>query len=195
MADFADMNEIVYQTRMMAASLSRVAEVVSDNVVANLQAHIRAGISEEEIVRGLSGPDAKDIDRLIGYVYRRQLQAALWRKLADPGQIGGPLIATVGFVDLVRFTAVTEDIAEEQLGELIDRFETIVYDRVTDSGGRVVKMIGDEVMFVADEADQATAIAVDLVRTFHDDESVPRHTPGWLMALSSPTAATSSAPW
>ncbi|MGD0593141.1 MAG: adenylate cyclase regulatory domain-containing protein [Acidimicrobiales bacterium] len=174
MADFADMNEIVYQTRMMAASLSRVAEVVSDNVVANLQAHIRAGMSEEEIVRGLSGPDAKDIDRLIGYVYRRQLQAALWRKLADPGQIGGPLIATVGFVDLVRFTAVTEDIAEEQLGELIDRFETIVYDRVTDSGGRVVKMIGDEVMFVADEADQATAIAVDLVRTFHDDESVPQ---------------------
>jgi len=174
MTDVAEMTEVVYQARMMAASLSRVAEVVSDNIVSNLHDRISAGMSEEEIVQGLSGPGREEIDRLIGYVYRRQLQAALWRKLADPGQIGRPVTVTVGFVDLVRFTAVTEDIAEEQLGELIDRFETIVYDRVTDSGGRVIKMIGDEVMFVTDAADEATAIAVDLVRTFHDDDSVPQ---------------------
>jgi adenylate cyclase len=174
MADFVDMHEVVYQTRMMAAALSRVAEVISDNIVANLHARIRDGRSEEEIVRGLSGPEARDIDQLIGYVYRRQLQAALWRKLADPGQIGQPLTLAVGFVDLVRFTAVTEDIAVEQLSELIERFETVVYHRVTESGGRVVKMIGDEVMFVSENAEQAASIAVDLVGTFHDDESVPK---------------------
>jgi adenylate cyclase len=169
----APADEVVYQTRVMAAALSRVAEVTSDNIVANINQLAGAGMSQEEIAGALSSPDPEQIDHLIGYVYRRQLRAALWRKLADPEHIGRPATLAVGFVDLVRFTAVTEDIAEEQLGELIDRFETIVYDRVTESGGRVVKMIGDEVMFVADEAHQATTIAVDLVDTFHDEESVP----------------------
>ncbi len=172
-ADSADTREIIYQTRVMAASLSRVAEVVSDNIVVNIHKMMREGLSGEEIAQLLTGPTAQDMDRLVGYVYRRQLRAALWRKLADPEHIGKQATLTVGFVDLVRFTAVTEDIAEEQLGELIDRFESIVYDRVTESGGRVVKMIGDEVMFVADEVDQATQIAVDLVRSFDDEPSVP----------------------
>ena len=172
-ADSDDTREIVYQTRVMAASLSRVAEVVSDNIVVNIHKMMREGLSGEEIAQLLTGPTAQDMDRLVGYVYRRQLRAALWRKLADPEHIGKQATLTVGFVDLVRFTAVTEDIAEEQLGELIDRFESIVYDRVTESGGRVVKMIGDEVMFVADEVGQATQIAVDLVQSFDDEPSVP----------------------
>ena len=164
---------IVYQTRVMAAALSRVAEVVSDNVVANVNDLLRSGVSEDEIAEVLTMPEARDIDRLVGYVYRRQLRAALWRKLADPTHIGEGATLTVGFVDLVRFTAVTEDIAEDQLAELIDRFESLVYDRVTASAGRIVKMIGDEVMYVAERADQATQIALDLVSAFHLEDSVP----------------------
>jgi adenylate cyclase len=171
--DLVPPSAIVYQTRVMAAALSRVAEVTSDNIVATLNERLRAGATEQEIADTLVMPDADDIDRLVGYVYRRQLRAALWRKLADPVQVGERATLTVGFVDLVRFTAVTEDIAEEQLAELIDRFESVVYDRVTASGGRVVKMIGDEVMFVADEADQATRIAIDLVSAFYLEDSVP----------------------
>jgi adenylate cyclase len=170
---FVTPGEIVYQTRVMAAALSRVAEVASDNMVARIDQMVRAGMSEAAIREVIDVPDVHDIDRLVGYVYRRQLRAALWRKLADPEHIGEQAKLVVGFVDLVRFTAITEDIAEDQLGELVDRFETIVYDRVTESGGRVVKMIGDEVMFVTEEADRATEIAVDLVRTFHDERSVP----------------------
>ena len=34
-ADSSNTQEVIYQTRVMAASLSRVAEVVSDNIVAN----------------------------------------------------------------------------------------------------------------------------------------------------------------
>jgi adenylate cyclase len=164
---------VVYQTRVMAAALSRVAEVVSDDIVANVEDLLHSGMTEEEIGEVLEMPDARDIDRLVGYVYRRQLRAALWRKLADPEHLGERAMLTVGFVDLVRFTAVTEDIADEQLAELIDRFESVVHDRVTASGGRIVKMIGDEVMFVGEQADQATQIAIDLVSAFHLEASVP----------------------
>lgn len=164
---------IVYQTRVMAAALSRVAEVTSDNIVENVNHLVRSGVTAAEIAEVLAKPEADDIDRLVGYVYRRQLRAAVWRKLAAPVNIGERAVLTVGFVDLVRFTAVTEDIAEDQLAELVDRFESVVYDRVTASEGRIVKMIGDEVMYVADHADQATQIALDLVSAFQLEDSVP----------------------
>jgi adenylate cyclase len=165
--------QIVYQTRVMAAALARVAEVTSDNIVAKVDELWQSGATDDEISAALNVPSPEDVDHLVGYIYRRQLRAALWRKLADPERLGSHSVLAVGFVDLVRFTALTEDIAEDQLAELIDRFETIVHDRVTDSGGRIVKMIGDEVMFVAEGADQAAHIAIDLVAAFHLDDSVP----------------------
>ena len=173
LTNFVPAAAIIYQTRVMAAALSRVAEVVSDDIVANLTALLRSNATENEISEAITRQDATDIDRLVGYVYRRQLRAALWRKLADPVNIGDRAVLTVGFVDLVRFTAVTEDIAEEQLAELVDRFESVVYDRVTAGEGRIVKMIGDEVMYVAERPDQATQIALDLVSAFHREDSVP----------------------
>jgi adenylate cyclase len=173
LTDLVDPSAIVYQTRVMAAALSRVAEVTSDDIVANVNDLLHSGVSGSELAGVLALPTSHDVDHLVGYVYRRQLRAALWRKLADPVHIGERALLTVGFVDLVRFTAVTEDIAEEQLAELIDRFESVVYDRVTASGGRIVKMIGDEAMFVADEAEQAARIAIELVSAFHLEDSVP----------------------
>ena len=169
----APLDEIVYQTRVMAASLSRVAEVVADDITRHVAELRQSGVSEEEISAMITAGDAKEINQLIGYVYRRQLRAALWRKLADPQRLGEPATLAVGFVDLVRFTALTEDIAEEQLADLIDRFESVVHDQVTGRGGRIVKMIGDEVMFVTEDAFLATQIALDLVRAFHVEDAVP----------------------
>ncbi len=167
------LEEIVYQTRILAASMSRAAEVVADNIFAHVAEAHRLGLSSEEMSALVATQAAANVNQLIGYVYRRQLSAALWRKLADPERSGELATIAVGFVDLVRFTALTEDIDEERLSELIDRFETVVHDRIVAFGGRIVKMIGDEVMFVADSPIQAAQIALDLVRTFRDEPAVP----------------------
>jgi adenylate cyclase len=169
----ARVEDIVYHTRVMAAGLSGVAEVAADQIVANLDELRQGGFSDQEIAAFLRGAERPDIDALVGYMYRRQLRAALWRKLADPEEGAAQDVVTVGFVDLVRFTAITENIAEEELGVLINRFEDAVHDRVHAAGGRIVKMIGDEVMFVSSHPEPALDIAMDLVATFHDDESVP----------------------
>ena len=79
----------------------------------------------------------------------------------------------VGFVDLVRFAAVTEQVADEELEQLIVRFEEVAHDAIAEGGGRVVKMIGDAVMFVADEPEQATLIAIDLVDAYAHDPMLP----------------------
>jgi adenylate cyclase len=167
------LDDVVYETRVTAAALARAAEVWSDEVVKRIDGMRAMGLDDEQIAEGLHGQDFPDIDHLVGYFYRRQLKAAMWRKLAVPDHPAKPTPLTVGFLDLVRFTALTEDIDEEALAELIDRFESVVHDRVTDRGGRIVKMIGDEVMFVSSGMEEAVDIALRLVHDFAEDESVP----------------------
>jgi adenylate cyclase len=48
----------------------------------------------------------------------------------------------------------------------VDQFEGSAYDIVTSHGGRVVKLIGDEVMFVVLEPQEACEIALALVDRF-----------------------------
>ncbi len=142
------------------------------------------------------GGGLPDIDHLVGYFYRRQLKAALWRKLAVPDHPARPTPLTVGFVDLVRFTALTEDIDEESLGEMIDRFESVVHERVIDRGARIVKMIGDEVMFVSGERGGRPSTSPSGSSTTSPRTNPSRRPgPGWPAARCSRTGGTTSARW
>ena len=54
----------------------------------------------------------------------------------------------VGFVDLVGFTELAGQMEPRQLATFLRDFEARAYDVVVDAGAQVVKLIGDEVMFV-----------------------------------------------
>jgi len=73
----------------------------------------------------------------------------------------------VGFADLVGFTALGHTLAPQQVDSLLRRFEARAVGTATSATTRVVKMIGDEVMFVAGTADDALTIAHALV---HDPD-------------------------
>lgn len=75
----------------------------------------------------------------------------------------------VGFVDLVDFTQLSMDLHAEDLGQLVGRFEEIAIDSCVNSGSRLVKMIGDAVMFVSAEPTRALATARDVVTSVRDD--------------------------
>jgi adenylate cyclase len=53
---------------------------------------------------------------------------------------------------------------------VVQRFEELSHDIVTSLGGRVVKMIGDEVMFVVESVAAAARIGLDLADAYADDE-------------------------
>ena len=169
------LEDVVYQTRVTAASLSRIAEISSDAIVAELDGLRTAGLDDEQIAQAFRerGSSVGEFDRLLSYFYRRQLRAALWRKLAGFDGSSEKEDVVVGFVDLVRFTALTEHIAEDELGELIDRFETEAHERITGHAGRIIKMIGDEVMFVSDDPASAVDAALELVDEFERDDTMP----------------------
>ena len=79
----------------------------------------------------------------------------------DPEAVtpSGPATATVGFADIASFTRLARVLGEGELAAMVEAFETGAADVVAAHGGRLVKTLGDEVMFVAPSADAGVAIA------------------------------------
>lgn len=68
--------------------------------------------------------------------------------------------ATVGFCDMVSFTKLVARSSEQELATLVSSFEGSVAEVVTDLGGRIVKTVGDEALFVTWDPVSAVSIAV-----------------------------------
>ena len=101
------------------------------------------------------------MERLQTYVWRRHLAAAAGRAVAGSDELARGIRA-VGFADIVSYTRLTRRLTEAELGQLIERFEGMAADVVALNGGRVIKSIGDEVLFVTDTAAQGAAVALAL---------------------------------
>ena len=157
--------------RLLGASFSRIAEAQ----VAMLEGLVGvAGLDqfiEQESV------SERFVDALL-YVWRRHLLAALGRAIGErPGDdrtsIEQGVEQGVGFADLSGFTKLTQRLEPDALGTLIDAFETAAFDAVMGGGGRVVKLIGDEVMWTAPSASSTVAIGVDMMRQVALVEGMP----------------------
>lgn len=107
--------------------------------------------------------------RVIDYVWSRHLQVEARARMSRDHAGSGPEERVVGFADLVGFTALSQQVGSRELAEVVDRFEAIAYDVVERHDGRVVKMIGDEVMFTVADVHAGAAIALELSETFRDD--------------------------
>ena len=107
------------------------------------------------------------------HAWRRQLAAIAGRFAdefagshapADSDEL--PLARAVGFADVVSFTTRTAGLGSHALADFIQGFETRSRDVITAAGGRVVKTIGDAVLFVADDAATGASVALGLAGGF-----------------------------
>jgi adenylate cyclase len=113
------------------------------------------------------------MEKLQSYVWRRHLAAAAGRALAASSDELASQVHAVGFADVVSFTSLSRRLDEAHLGEFIERFESTAAEIVTLGGGRVIKTLGDEVLFVADSAAEGAGIALDLADRISADEELP----------------------
>jgi adenylate cyclase len=104
------------------------------------------------------------------YVWRRHLLAALGRRLDADVSTGD---SAVGFADLSGFTKLSQRVSVDRLAELVDEFENTAFDAVAAHGGRAVKLIGDEVMFVADSLPEAVDIGLDIAERLGAIDDMP----------------------
>ena len=111
--------------------------------------------------------------------WRRQMMALVERLDAEFGDDSGPagdrlpLARAIGFADIVSFTRRTAALGPHELSDFIQTFETRARDVVTEGGGRVVKTVGDAVLFVADSIDAGAEVSLGLARCFGPDSASP----------------------
>ena len=128
----------------------------------------------EETARRLAALTDR-LEPLLVYAWRRHLSATVSRMLADadPESYGLTKMRSVGFADLVNFTALVRRMSERDLARLVSRFEALSADVITAHGGRLIKTVGDEVLFTTVGVAPAAAIALDLVETMTEDDVLP----------------------
>jgi adenylate cyclase len=157
-------------SRVVGSSLARIAEAAVSLFTGTVEIGIRKANAGElalaranlEAVRGL-----EILPPVIESLLRWHLEAAIrhFREGRDPQSFETALL-TVGFVDVVGFTPLARSSSIHQLGAVVDRFEALAHDVTAAHGGRVVKLIGDAVMFVTVHAAAACEIALALVERF-----------------------------
>ncbi len=170
-----DADSLVTQVRAIGAGLARVAEALSDQVVESVVAAQALGASDEETAAAVMDTlDWPLLARLYDYALRVQVRAAVWRKLMTPAPSSGDLpVLAIGFVDLVGYTAISQELDGHELAALVTRFENVTYDTVAQLGARLVKTIGDEVMFVAENPEIAVRVALALTDRTGSDDVLP----------------------
>jgi adenylate cyclase len=114
------------------------------------------------------------LDELQRYVWRRQLAAYLDRLATMTVDNEGESSLAVGFADLASFTSLTRRVDEAELRTILDVFEQIATEAVGTHRGRIVKTIGDEVLFTAPDPAAGAEIALELLDRAVEDERLPR---------------------
>ena len=92
----------------------------------------------------------------------------------DDGVVAGTFAEvramSVGFVDLASSTEIGSLLSATDLARAINDFNRASFDLATRRGARIVKTMGDEVMFVAIDATAVASAALDLVHYFSRHE-------------------------
>jgi len=168
-------SELVSFIRVVGSSMSRLTDASTALFLSNVERPMRAaGASPLDLARSTRAANALagDLNSVMAMMFRQHLDQSVERTrraFADsPGRdLTAPL--AVGFVDLVGFTRATTAMGVDDLDALVARFEALAHDTVTSLRGRLVKLIGDEVMFVAVDPNDGCRIAEALLGVFGDD--------------------------
>ena len=179
---FFTQEEAFHFARVLGSSMRRVAAAAVSLFLLDVERPLmeQQHVTELELAqKNLAAMGSvEQLEQSLGPLLRLHMEEAIRNARAadldDEGRPKDTETRAVGFVDLVGFTAVGESISPRELGVLVRDFETKAFDTVAASGARVVKLIGDEVMFVALDASSAVRAAHDLLTAFNDHRVTPR---------------------
>jgi adenylate cyclase len=148
---------------------------VADWQVEVLHQMVTAGTTEidEDRIQDTADRLLPLLESMQTYIWRRHLAAAAGRLItARPGESNTRTL-TVGFADMVEFTRTTRELPPFELIELVDQFQEVAAGLVAIYHGRVVKTVGDEVLFVTEQPEAGAEIALGLIEEVADIGSLP----------------------
>lgn len=163
--------------RSIGSGLALVAEAAVSAFVGSVEDEL-AEISPRARAEATTatGQLGLELGHVIGHLFRHHLRAAVARQRAAMVDVVDRRESevTVGFVDLVGFTSSTAAMSAGELLAFVQRFQSRTHDVVAEQRGRVVKHIGDEIMYVAPTAADGCAIALALAEAFAGEASQTR---------------------
>jgi len=164
--------------RAAGTAMSRVAE----SEVAFVRSKVEAPLIEqhaarstlllkyERVIEGFLPAAAKLLDTLHRHHltdFRRRYASALGPSANNV------LDVVVGFADVSGSTALVERLHLAELDHALAVFEERTTDVIARAGATLVKRLGDGVMFVGHDAEEACRLALDLVAAFPPAEALP----------------------
>jgi class 3 adenylate cyclase len=167
-------DDIVRQlARVIGSSMARVADAMVSAFLVNIGKPV---LTEDPSGLTLARTNSEAIAllretaKMMDLILRRQVELMQRPILeTDPDT----QLLAIGFADLVDSAGLAQRLSVKELGAALGEFDELVTDIVMRGGGRVVKLIGDEVMYVAAAPDTACAIALDLADHFADHPRLP----------------------
>ena len=165
-----DLPTQLVMARIMGQGLARLAEAQVD-----VLRQRTADLTPDEALADMAAR-ADDVlpklDFLIVFMWRRQFAAAVQRAMATLGADGMPVLA-VGFLDLVGFTRSSREWDARTLEQTLEHFERDVSLRVAAVNGRVIKTLGDGVLYTCDRTADAVSVALDTIADHDASEELP----------------------
>ncbi|WP_138443685.1 adenylate/guanylate cyclase domain-containing protein [Sinomonas susongensis] len=184
-------------TEDAALSVTRAIGQMTDRMVVW---QVEALVEDMVATQGISDAEARvrlveelpnliePLEEMLVYSWRRQLSAGVQRlavrakeglEASEEGRTGReddaplPLARAVGFADLVSYTSLSRRMNEKTLARLVQTFENTCAEVISVGGGRLVKTVGDEVLYIAETPTAGAEIALALSREIAADERLP----------------------
>ncbi len=159
-------DDMLAVTRVLGRGLGQAAVVMRQTA---MRMALEAGLSERELaerfsaVAGMLTPQVVPLLEQTLKLHLRQMLAGEVARATErrDGSLPGARDVGVAFADLVGFTRLGENVPPEELGDVASRMEDLASD-VLSPPVRLVKTIGDAVMFVSDDPVALLGEAIDL---------------------------------
>ncbi|MCU1602388.1 MAG: adenylate cyclase [Frankiales bacterium] len=156
-------------SRVLGSALARITEAESSAMRVGMQGVIDVGVTGDEVMTAKAYATVTRlvprIGQMLDTLHRQHLEATrvhfedIDRELTERTAFR----CGVGFVDLSGFTRLSQQLPLGSLSEVLSVFEETATDTIHARGGRVVKFLGDAVMWVSAAPDDLARIALDLV--------------------------------
>lgn len=170
-----DFDLAVNLTRGVGQTMARLSDWEVSAMVHHLESlgklDERSGLAE--VAAAVTEELNNRFETLLTYAWRRHMTAALTRLEASQAEDLGTTQVTVGFADIVSFTALSNTLTQEKIGDLVELFESRCADVVAVQQGRVIKSLGDSVLFVNEDPIRAYDTAEGIINVIGRDSRMP----------------------
>jgi adenylate cyclase len=161
-------------SRSMANIAATFASIFGEALLKPGDTERDLGLRYAETLQNLGPLAAPTLEQMFNLRMREQIrEGVVTQAELQTGQVAGSQPVTVGFVDIVGFTRLGEDVAPEDVGTVVRSFERAVADAI-EPPVRLVKTIGDAAMLVASEPGPVVATVVSLVERSQDEAPLLR---------------------